>query len=316
METAKVWTIREVLQWTMDFFARRRLEQPRLEAEVLLKKVLGQDRVQLYMNFDQPLEAHELAAYRRLIQRRAAGEPAAYLVGEKEFMSLAFEVNRQVLIPRPDTEVLVEIALEWLQKTAVEIFSPPHLVVDVGTGCGNIAVSLAYYFPSARVVAIDIAAAALEVARRNAVRHGVDERITFWEGDLLSPLEELGLKGQVQLIAANLPYIPSSSLPHLPREVLYEPLAALDGGRDGLAYYRRLLPQAEAALCPGGLLLMEIGENQARPLLKLLAGEAWEEVRVHNDYGGRERVVQARKKRTRAQLARRVGYRLAVPRVQ
>lgn len=314
METAKVWTVREVLQWTADFFARRRLEQPRLEAEILLKKVLGQDRVQLYMNFDQPLEARELAAYRQLIRRRAEGEPAAYLLGEKEFMSLTFEVNRQVLIPRPDTEVLVEIALRWLKETAGELFSLPCQAVDVGTGCGNIAVSLAYYFPAVRVAATDVSAAALEVARRNAARHGVEERVTFWEGDLLAPLEAAGLKGKVHLIAANLPYIPSASLPHLPREVLHEPLTALDGGKDGLVHYRRLIPQAEACLCPGGLLLMEIGEGQSRPLLKLLSGGAWEELRVHNDYGGRERVVQAQKKRPQPAGAKRLLYRAAVPR--
>lgn len=283
------WTIGKCLTWTTQYFTQKRLDNPRLEAEVLLGKALGQTRVQLYMNLEQPLQGLELARYRVLIKQRAEGMPTAYLVGEKEFMSLAFEVNRQVLIPRPDTEVLVETSLELIGERQNEEL----VVVDVGTGSGNIAVALAHYWPKARVIGIDISEKALEVAKRNAGRHEVADRVTFYEGDLLSPLEGLKLKGKVDLIAANLPYIPSNELPHLMREVLQEPISALDGGRDGLSYYRRLLPQALDYLKPGGYLIIEIGPNQGKAAQKLFKEEPWDKVQVKLDYGGRERVVCA-----------------------
>ena len=283
------WTIGKCLTWTTQYFTQKRLDNPRLEAEVLLGKALGQTRVQLYMNLEQPLQGLELARYRVLIKQRAEGMPTAYLVGEKEFMSLAFEVNRQVLIPRPDTEVLVETSLELIGGRQNEEL----VVVDVGTGSGNIAVALAHYWPKARVIGIDISEKALEVAKRNAGRHEVADRVTFYEGDLLSSLEGLKLKGKVDLIAANLPYIPSNELPHLMREVLQEPISALDGGRDGLSYYRRLLPQALDYLKPGGYLIIEIGPNQGKAAQKLFKEEPWDKVQVKLDYGGRERVVCA-----------------------
>jgi release factor glutamine methyltransferase len=223
-----------------------------------------------------------------MIKQRVEGVPTAYLLGEKEFMSLTFEVNRQVLIPRPDTEVLVETALELLGERKNDNLT----VVDVGTGSGNIAVVLARHLPNTQVLGIDYSESALEVAQRNAQRNGVEDRLTFYEGDLLSPLEEKGLKGQVDLIAANLPYISSDQLPHLMREVLQEPISALDGGRDGLMYYRRLLPQALDYLKPGGFLLIEIGMEQGRGAQKLFT-EGWGNVQVKLDYAGRDRVVYA-----------------------
>lgn len=282
------WTISKCLTWTTQYFAKKRLDNPRLEAEVLLGKALGQSRVQLYVNLEQPLQPLELAQYRGLIKQRAEGVPTAYLVGEKEFMSLPFEVNRQVLIPRPDTEVLVETSLELIGERKNDELT----VVDVGTGSGNIAVVLARSLPNARIIGTDVSERAIEVARRNAERHGVADQVVFYGGDLLAPLDELNLKGKVDLITANLPYIPSDELPHLMREVLQEPLSALDGGRDGLMYYRRLLPPALEYLKPGGCLLIEIGLGQGQAALKLFK-EPWEQVQVKLDYGGRERVVCA-----------------------
>ena len=283
-----IWTIGKCLTWTTQYFAKNKLDSPRLEAEILMGKAIGQTRLQIYMNLEQPLQAVELARYRGMIKQRVEGIPAAYLIGEKEFMSLAFEVNRQVLIPRPDTEVLVETSLELLKERKQD----PLLMLDVGTGSGNIAVVLARYLPKARVLGIDLSEQALEVARRNALRHGVEDRVTFYEGDLLTPLEEMNLKGQIDLIAANLPYIPSNELPHLMREVLQEPISALDGGRDGLIYYRRLIPKALEYLKPGGYLIIEIGMGQGRAAQKLF-NEGWDNIQVKLDYGGRERVIYA-----------------------
>ncbi|NLK51374.1 MAG: peptide chain release factor N(5)-glutamine methyltransferase [Syntrophomonadaceae bacterium] len=292
------------MAWTAEYFTGKRLENPRLEAEILLGKVLGKSRVQLYINLEQPLQPLELARYREKIKQRVMGTPAAYLIGEKEFMSLPFEVNRQVLIPRPDTEVLVETALEYLGHTqvgpreqrenrALVSGDQAPLIVDVGTGSGNIAIVLARYLPQARILGLDISDRALEIARRNARRHGVEEQVTFYEGDLLAPLENTPYKGQVDLLTANLPYIPSNELPHLMREVLQEPLSALDGGRDGLQYYRRMIPQSLEYLKPGGALIIEIGFDQRKAALKLF-NDQWENVQVKLDYGGRERVIYAR----------------------
>ncbi|MDH7479569.1 MAG: peptide chain release factor N(5)-glutamine methyltransferase [Syntrophomonadaceae bacterium] len=294
VDTAKLWTVREVLEWTSGYLKRQRIEQPRLEAELLLGKSLGQTRVQLYMNLDQPLSAGELAAYRSLIRRRAERVPTAYLLGEKEFMSLALEVNRQVLIPRPETELLVEEAIRCLNQLA-DLGENSPLIADVGTGSGNIAIALARHFPLARVVALDISPAALEVAKRNAARHQVERQMEFIEGDLLTPvLKKLDCK--FNLITANLPYIGSNELPHLPPEVLFEPLIALDGGKDGLAHYRRLVPQARECLAAEGWLLLEIGSGQARAVSKLFAADFWGLPRIIPDYTGRDRVLEVQKK--------------------
>lgn len=292
-ETVNLWTIRDVLSWTSGYLQRQRIEQPRLEAEVLLSRALGKTRVEIYMNLDKPLAKNELAAYRSLIQRRAERMPTAYLMGEKEFMSLTFQVNRQVLIPRPETEILVEEAIRRLTERAEAKGEAPLMIADVGTGSGNIAITLAKRFPTARVVAIDISAGALEVAERNAVRHGVEQRIIFLEGDLLRPLEQLETGCRFDLIAANLPYISSTEIPHLPREVLFEPIIALDGGKDGLLYYRKLIPQAQEYLAPQGLLLLELGSGQAKAARKLFPPESWEPVRIIPDYAGHERVLVA-----------------------
>ncbi|NPV90717.1 MAG: peptide chain release factor N(5)-glutamine methyltransferase [Firmicutes bacterium] len=293
-DTAKVWTIREVLNWTGGYLQRAQIEQPRLEAELLLGKALGRTRVELYMDLDRPLEATELSAYRSLIRHRADRIPTAYLLGEKEFMSLAFKVNRSVLIPRPETEVLVEWAIRHLEEFAPEREERPLLVADVGTGSGNIAVTLAKRFANVQVTAIDLSPDALEVARQNAALHGVERRIEFLEGDLLGSVRDK--RQGFDLIAANLPYIAAGDLPHLPREVLYEPIAALDGGKDGLALYRKLVPQVVELLAPRGVLLLELGSGQARAAGRLFSPESWEPVRVIPDYAGHDRVLIARRK--------------------
>jgi len=271
--------------------ARHRLKEsgagsPALDAGVLLSYVTGRDLAGLYRDWESVLTPAEEERYLSLVARREAGEPVAYLTGHKEFMGLDFVVNRSVLIPRPETELLVETALRLLPHTP--------LIVDVGTGSGAIAVSLAVLMPGAEVYATDQSQAAIEVARVNAAVHGVGGRVKFFQGDLLEPLTGLDLAGRVDLIAANLPYIPTGEITALPREVrLFEPVSALDGGEDGLDLYRRLIPAAAGMLKPGGWLLAEIGCGQREAICGLLRPPQWE-VAVIDDLAGRDRLAVGR----------------------
>ena len=261
-----------------------------LEAEVLLAHYLGVDRVALYREPDRLLTADQVARYLDLVERRGRGEPVAYLTGHKEFMGLDLTVGPCVLVPRPETELLVETALQLLTPAPAA-----PLAVDVGTGSGAIAVSLAADHPAVRVLATDVDAAALAVARRNANANAVAERISFFQGDLLAPLTTPAYLEQVDLIAANLPYVPTGELEGLARDVReYEPLLALDGGPDGLDLYRRLVPAARRLLRPGGTLLMEIGPGQGDACLDLVPPPAWESRLLH-DLASRERLVVAKK---------------------
>jgi len=265
-------------------------DEARLEAEVLLRHVLGLTRAQLYTQLDRPLLPDQAAAYDALLQRRLAHEPVAYLTGHREFFGLDFLVNRRVLIPRPETELLVELGLSEARRLAH--LAPAGLVIaDVGTGSGCVAVSLAVHLPTARVYALDASVQTLAVAAENCRRHGVAGRVIFLPGDLLEPLLE-----PVNIIVANLPYIPRPELATLPPEIrLHEPLAALDGGEDGLAAIRRLLAEAPAHLLPGGVVLLEIGQGQGQAVAALARQHfSAAAIAVHGDSGGRERVVTIR----------------------
>ncbi|MCG8403473.1 MAG: peptide chain release factor N(5)-glutamine methyltransferase [Firmicutes bacterium] len=282
-------TLREELVRAARFLNGRGVSSPGLDAEVLLAHVLGRDRVYLYRESQRYLDGEAARRYRALLKRRAGGEPVAYLTGRKEFMGLDFIVGPPVLIPRPETELLVENALAALAG------SPGHpAVVDVGTGSGAVAVSLARLASRCAVYATDISAEALMLARENAARHGV--AVEFFHGDLLSPLRGVLEPGSVAVITANLPYIPKEELSSLPREVRdYEPRTALDGGFDGLEPYRRLVPVAAQYLAPGGMLLMEISPDQAERALALALPPRWESAPVP-DLAGRTRLVKARLK--------------------
>ena len=278
------WTVLDVIRWTAARFSERGLPTPRLDAELIVAHVLALPRVQLYVQFDRPLSATELPDIRALIKRRQAGESVAYLVGKKEFWGLDFAVDARVLVPRPDTETLVEEA-----RARLDGAEAPR-IADVGTGSGALAVTLAKLRPDAAVFASDISAAALEVARGNAERHGV--AVTFLEGDLAAPLEG---QAPFSLIVANLPYVPSADLAALPPEVRAEPVLALDGGADGLDLARRLVEAAPALLAPGGTLALEIGAGQAGATAALLTAAGFVEVHVRPDLAGIERVVAGRK---------------------
>ena len=287
------WTIKELLAWTQGYFQDRGIAEPRLEAELLLAHVLGQSRIFLYANYEAPSSPPEREAYRNLIKRRAAGEPLAYITGTKEFMSLTYQVGPPVLIPRPETELLVEQVIELVRGTVAtseEIEEPsPLKICDVGTGSGAIAVSLAYYLPESRVYAVDISSPALEIARANANHNEVI--IEYFHGDLLAPLDG---EGPFDFIVANLPYIPEPEYQALDRGILeYEPREALLAGGDGLDLYRRLLPQALGLLKPGGYILYAIGAEQGTAAVNLM--DQFTEVELLTDLAGRDRIIRARK---------------------
>jgi len=278
----------DVLRWTTSRFEERGLATPRLDAEILVAHALGVPRLQLYVQFDRPLLPPELAAIRELVKRRQGGEAVAYAVGKKEFYGLEFEVDARVLVPRPDTETLVDEALERIGRAPTPDAVPPPRIADVGTGSGAIAVALAKQRPDAAVFAADVSPDALAVARANAARHGV--AITFVEGDLAEPLRA---HAPFDLVAANLPYVRTGDIAGLAPEVRAEPVGALDGGPDGLDLVRRLVAAAPALLAPGGALVLEIGAGQADETARLCEAAGLTDVRRRRDLGAIERVVSA-----------------------
>ncbi|MBI2852939.1 MAG: peptide chain release factor N(5)-glutamine methyltransferase [Chloroflexi bacterium] len=251
-------TVGHALRWATETLASVRIEDASLEAEVLLRHVLGLDRVQLYLAFDDDLGTKDSEAFRWFIERRLSGEPAAYLTGHREFFGLDFYVDRNVLIPRPETELLVEQMLAFARE------SQGISISDVGTGSGAVAVSVAVHVPKCKIYAIDVSPAALKVARKNCEKHGVLDRVTLLQGDLLDPLPE-----PVDLIVANLPYVREEELSKVNTQP-FEPSLALNGGADGLDVIRRLVAQAEGKLRPGGVLLLEVGAGQSEAVAELL----------------------------------------------
>ena len=260
-----VWSIGRLLTWTTDYLKRHKSESPRLDAEVMLAHVLDWQRVQLYTHFEEEVSQTSRRAFRDLVRRRAEGTPVAYLVGRKEFYSLAFKVTPAVLIPRPESEFVV---VEYLAATRD---MPSPRAVDVGTGSGCLAIASAHRQPEARFVAVDISEAALAVARANAATLGVAERIDFRQGDLLQPV---AAEGPFDAIISNPPYIASDEIASLEPGVRdYEPRPALDGGRGGLESVQRLIAGSSALLKVGGHLILEIGTSQERPVRAMIESE-------------------------------------------
>jgi release factor glutamine methyltransferase len=284
----KVWTVGGLLQWTEQFFGQKGVESPRLDAQILLAHALGCDRIHIYTRFDEPVGEAQRGQFRDLVRRRVEGCPVAYLVGRKEFFKLSFEVTPAVLIPRPATESLVVRALELLKPLA-----KPQ-VLDVGTGSGCIAVSVAKQHAGATVLAVDVSDDALAVARRNAERHGVADRVTVLNSDLFARLD-----GDLpfDLILSNPPYIPAGTLAALAREVRdHEPRTAIDGGPDGLAVFDRLIVDAADRLTAGGWLLVEIGfDQEAEALRRLATAPGLTPGATVRDADGHPRVVTARR---------------------
>jgi release factor glutamine methyltransferase len=250
------WTVGGLLDWTARYLAKRGSEFPRLDTEVLLAHALGCRRIDLYARYTEPASEDVRDRFRELVRRRVEGCPVAYLVGRKEFYSLAFEVGPDVLIPRPDSECVVMECLRLARDL------PAPRVLDIGTGSGNLAVTVAHQHKGARVTAIDVSPAALAVAARNAAKHGVAERVRFLPGDLLGPL---AADERFDFILSNPPYVAREDIPGLARGVRdYEPHLALDGGPGGYEVFDRLVAGAKDHLVPGGYLIVEIGAPQEK----------------------------------------------------
>lgn len=277
------WTIKALLAWTADHFAKKGLDSPRLDAELLLAHVLACKRIDLIVRYDERPNDAQRSAFRSLVQKRLDRCPTAYLVGTREFYLLPFEVNAAVLIPRPDTETLVDVGIEFLKKR------PAPAVLDLGTGSGCIAVCLAHAVKAASVTAVDVSPDAVAVAARNAKRNAVADRVRFRVGNLFAPVEP---GSTFDLIVSNPPYIPPSEIETLMPEVKdHEPRVALDGGTDGLSFYRRLSAECRGWLKPGGLLAVEIGPTQDGAVRELFESTGLKGVKLVKDRAGRSRVV-------------------------
>ena len=284
--TPEVWTIDTILRWTQAYFERYQLPTARLDAEVLLAHALQCNRVRLYTHFDQPLSATEREQFRHLVKRRAAHEPVAYICGQREFYGRDFAVDPSVLIPRPETEHVVEAALAWAKRHAQRDLR----ILDIGSGSGALAVTLAAELPQATVVAVDISPQAVAKTHLNATRYEVAERVQCQVGDLLA-----GVEGSFDIIVSNPPYIAQHERPSLPVDVArYEPALALFGGEDGLQTIARLAQDVHPRLRKPGVFLCEIGHPQSAPVQRLLHGGArWDSVDVLPDLQGHPRVVVA-----------------------
>ena len=260
----ELWTIGRILQWTEQYFRNKGIEGGRLDGEVLLSHILGQPRIYLYTNYDKPLEQHELDAYRPLVMERVKGFSVAAIIGEKEFMGLPFHVTKDVLIPRPDTETLVEDILAVLPNDG------EYRILDVCTGPGTILYSLLHYMPNATGMGLDISKDALQVAATNREKLEIGDRAKLCVSDLFSALASLGgYEESFDVITSNPPYIPTAELETLAVEVKNEPSLALDGGEDGLDFYRRLVTDSVTYLKSGGYLAVEIGMGQEEDVCAL-----------------------------------------------
>jgi len=277
-------TVLEVLQSTTGYFQKRNIDSPRLNAEHLLAHVLGRKRIDLYLDFERRLPESELAPLRELVKRRGSGEPLQHLLGTVDFCGRSFRCDKRALVPRPETEQLVELLISHLKS---EIVSPR--VIDVGTGSGVIALTLAAEFLEAEIVGIDISDDALMLARENAERLGMAHRVRFLRSNLLESMQP-----SFDLIVANLPYVSTEDRQNLSREVLHDPEVALFAGARGDELMRQLIAQAPSWLRPGGMLAMEIGIGQSETLVAALAAKNYRDIWTEKDYSGVIRFLFAR----------------------
>ncbi|MGI5832615.1 MAG: peptide chain release factor N(5)-glutamine methyltransferase [Thermoguttaceae bacterium] len=288
---AEPWTTRRLLEWTSEYFKSRGFENPRLETELLLANALGTNRVGLYLRYDEIPDDVGRAAFRELVKRRAAGEPAAYLIGHKEFYSLDFEVNSDVLIPRPETETIVLEGVEFLRQRAQKTGDRSARILDIGTGSGALAVALAKNVSGAELTAVDISEPALGAAKRNAGKHGVAGRIDFRHSDLFSAIAP---DEKFTLIVSNPPYVSQSEYDALDKSVKnFEPKIALLSGKKGTEFVERILTAAPDHLEPGGLLMVEISPMIAEAIAEFIRGTPFDHFDIVNDYAGLKRVIIA-----------------------
>jgi release factor glutamine methyltransferase len=278
-------TVLELIQNTTAFLQRKGVESPRLSIEHLLAEALGKRRLDLYLDHDQGLPEQILEPLRDKVRRRSEGEPLQHLLGSWEFYGRRFKTDRRALIPRPETERLAELTLKQIPIDTL----PGTRLVDIGTGSGVLAITLAVERPSLDILAIDISAETLALAQENAVMHGVSERIKWLQTDLLA-----GADTDLNFVVANLPYIPTAEIGQLSREVQHDPRLALDGGADGLEVIRRLITEAPPHLQPGACILLEIGVSQASQVAEVFELQKYSDIWVEKDYQGVERFVSAK----------------------
>ncbi|MBN2317419.1 MAG: peptide chain release factor N(5)-glutamine methyltransferase [Sedimentisphaerales bacterium] len=290
-----IWTIQKLLNWVTEFFTGKGVDAPRLSAELLLSHVLDLKRIELYTLFDKPVAKPQLDELHGLVKRAGGHEPVAYLIGKTEFYSLELDITNDCMIPRPETELLVQRAIEFLRTRHGTQF-----VCDLCTGSGCVAVAMARNVPEARVIATDISAAALEVAARNVDKHQLVERITLLQGDLFEPLVRPLDVEQFDLIVCNPPYVSAADYEMLDKNVKdYEPRIALFAGEDGLDVYRKITEKADQFLKPEAALMLEIGYAQGPAVMELLEQtEAFAEIKIEKDFHDNDRIVTAKKMST------------------
>jgi len=284
------WTIQKLLSWISDYFTQKGLDSPRLRAEMLLSEVLGRRRIELYTHFNEVVDKYHLDRLHELVARAGRGEPIAYLIGKTEFYSLQFEVSRQCMIPREETELLVAKAIDFLRSRQGRQYA-----CDLCTGSGCVAVAIAKNVPDAEIVATDISAGALSIADSNVRRHQLQQRIRLLQGDLFEALIPPLEPNQFDLVVANPPYVSQAEYENLETNVRdYEPADALLGGTDGLDVHRKIIEQAPRFIKDGGALMLEIGYTQGQAVRKLLEGSrAFRDVAVVKDLTKHDRVVTA-----------------------
>lgn len=288
-ETSHRWTVLSLLEWAAHYLSDRGFDETRLHAELMLTRALGVTRLQLYLQFDRPLTAEELGVFKGYFKRRLAHEPLQYILGDTEFVGLPLEVDRRVLIPRPETEILVEQALEALRK---EWGGRRPSILDIGTGCGNIAVAIGCRFPVAIILAVDVSDDALAVAAVNVARHGLSN-VKLERLDILR--DSIG-KGRFDMILSNPPYVPVADFATLQKEVRqFEPRLATTDEGDGTTFHRRLFELGKTALRPGGWLMVEIGYGQAERVRLFAEQNGFDEISIVPDLAGIQRVVRARR---------------------
>ncbi len=289
------WTVGQIIQWSTEYLVKKGIDTPRLDSEVLLAHVLNIDRTNLFLDPQRSLSSHQLQSFKKLIGRRSLREPLSYITGFKEFWSLNFKVNRHVLIPRPETEILVQKTLEILKEHCSN-HTGLFYVNDIGTGSGNIAVSLCKKRGNLRVVATDHTGEALSMASENTRLNNCEKQICFQKTDLFGEFKRTSDKNKFDLIVSNPPYIPSDEIETLAPEIKdYEPRIALEGGPDGLNFYKKIITEVPNHLIKGGFIILEMGYNQGKAISKIFSEQGFfSEIEISKDYSGKDRVISAR----------------------
>lgn len=291
-------SIKDLIRWARHYLNSKKINNPQLTAEIIAENITGKEKINLYLDRDTELSKEQKALFKKNIRRCGRKIPLAYITGEQYFMGYRFLIRPGIFIPRPETEILVEKAIQFLEEIKKNHPARDIIVVDIGTGSGNIAISIAKKIKNAFIYAVDVSSLALEVAKNNAKAHRVHHQIDFLLGDLFSPLKEKGLEGRADLIVSNPPYVEEEKIRNLPEEVKKEPTFSLNGGREGVTFYKKIIPTSPRWLKKGGVLMLEIGYNQLEKVAKIIyeVQEFVDIPQIFYDLEGIARVISVRKK--------------------